>query len=50
MKTNPFFSQVLRIQAERGHAVATSGPYRFVRHPAHAGILTRKLSQYIDKY
>lgn len=34
---NPFFSQIVRIQAERGHAVATQGPYRFLRHPGYLG-------------
>ena len=34
---NRFFSSVVRIQADRGHAVCDSGPYRFVRHPGYAG-------------
>lgn len=34
---NPFFSQIVRIQAERGHTVATQGPYRFLRHPGYLG-------------
>jgi protein-S-isoprenylcysteine O-methyltransferase Ste14 len=34
---NRFFSLIVRIQAERGHAVATGGPYRWVRHPAYVG-------------
>ena len=34
---NRFFSSVVRIQTDRGHAVCDSGPYRFVRHPAYAG-------------
>ncbi|MCL4250596.1 MAG: isoprenylcysteine carboxylmethyltransferase family protein [Anaerolineae bacterium] len=34
---NAFFSSVVRIQTDRGHTVATSGPYRFVRHPAYIG-------------
>jgi protein-S-isoprenylcysteine O-methyltransferase Ste14 len=33
---NRFFSSVIRIQTERGHRVITTGPYRFVRHPAYA--------------
>ena len=37
MIVNRFFSAVVRIQADRGHTVVTSGPYRFVRHPAYAG-------------
>ena len=34
---NAFFSSIVRIQKERGHTVATGGPYRFVRHPAYVG-------------
>jgi len=34
---NRFFSSVVRIQAERGHVVCDSGPYRIVRHPGYAG-------------
>jgi protein-S-isoprenylcysteine O-methyltransferase Ste14 len=37
--TNPFFSQVFRIQTERGHTVVTGGPYRCVRHPGYAGAI-----------
>lgn len=36
---NRFFSGVVRIQAERAHAVVTNGPYRFVRHPGYLGAL-----------
>jgi protein-S-isoprenylcysteine O-methyltransferase Ste14 len=35
--SNAFFSQIVRIQTEREHTVATGGPYRFVRHPAYIG-------------
>jgi protein-S-isoprenylcysteine O-methyltransferase Ste14 len=34
---NRFFSSVVRIQADRGHVVCDSGPYRIVRHPGYAG-------------
>jgi protein-S-isoprenylcysteine O-methyltransferase Ste14 len=37
--SNAFFSQILRIQSERGHSVATGGPYRYVRHPAYLGTI-----------
>lgn len=37
MASNKFFSQVVRIQLERGHTVASSGPYAFIRHPGYAG-------------
>jgi protein-S-isoprenylcysteine O-methyltransferase Ste14 len=39
MAANPFFSTQVRIQADRGHTVATGGPYRFVRHPGYAGFI-----------
>jgi protein-S-isoprenylcysteine O-methyltransferase Ste14 len=39
MWSNAFFATTVRIQGERGHAVATSGPYRYVRHPGYSGWL-----------
>jgi len=39
MAANRFFSSVVRIQSDRGHTVATGGPYRFVRHPGYAGFI-----------
>ena len=36
---NRFFSGMVRIQAERGHQVISSGPYRWMRHPGYAGAL-----------
>ncbi len=39
MVSNPFFSKLVRIQTERGHTVASGGPYRYVRHPAYAGYI-----------
>lgn len=38
MRTNRFFSSVVRIQKDRGHTVIEGGPYRFVRHPGYAGM------------
>lgn len=38
MASNPFFSGVVRIQEERGHSVATTGPYRYVRHPGYVAL------------
>ncbi len=37
--TNAFFSQVVRIQSERGHTVVSSGPYHYIRHPAYVGMI-----------
>jgi Putative protein-S-isoprenylcysteine methyltransferase len=42
--SNTFFSQIVRIQFERGHSVATSGPYRYVRHPAYVGAILFELA------
>ena len=36
-KQNRFFSNTVRIQSDREHAVCDTGPYRFVRHPAYLG-------------
>lgn len=44
MVTNRFFSGTVRIQADRGHEVVSSGPYRMVRHPGYAGSLIATLS------
>jgi protein-S-isoprenylcysteine O-methyltransferase Ste14 len=41
--SNSFFSQVVRIQSDRGHVVATKGPYRYVRHPAYTGMILFEL-------
>jgi protein-S-isoprenylcysteine O-methyltransferase Ste14 len=43
-RSNPFFSTVVRIQAERGHHVVSSGPYAWVRHPGYAGPLLGHLA------
>ena len=42
--SNTFFSQIVRIQSERGHAVATGGPYHYVRHPAYFGAILYELA------
>ncbi len=39
MRSNAFFSGTARIQEERGHVVATGGPYRYVRHPGYVGAI-----------
>ena len=43
MYTNKYFSQVVRIQSERGHVAVTDGPYRIVRHPGYLGMTTSML-------
>jgi protein-S-isoprenylcysteine O-methyltransferase Ste14 len=42
--SNTFFSQIVRIQSNHGHAVATGGPYRYVRHPAYVGMILFELA------
>ncbi len=41
---NPFFSSVVRIQTERGHSVASGGPYALVRHPSYTGMIVTTLA------
>ncbi|NTU56823.1 MAG: isoprenylcysteine carboxylmethyltransferase family protein [Anaerolineales bacterium] len=36
INSNPFFSAESRIQTDRAQKVASTGPYRFVRHPAYS--------------
>ena len=44
MISNIFFSGVVRIQDDRGHMVATAGPYRYVRHPGYVGYIAMSLA------
>ena len=44
MYTNAFFSMAVRHQEDRGHKVVSSGPYRFVRHPAYVGTFLFELA------
>jgi protein-S-isoprenylcysteine O-methyltransferase Ste14 len=44
MLANAYFSTAVRIQYDRGHAVCTSGPYRYMRHPGYLGMMTYVLS------
>ena len=43
-RSNAYFSQIARVQTERGHSVVTHGPYRRVRHPAYAGAILTELA------
>ncbi|HEY3312544.1 MAG TPA: isoprenylcysteine carboxylmethyltransferase family protein [Anaerolineales bacterium] len=44
MASNPFFAATVRIQSDRGHAVTSSGPYQFIRHPGYLGSLLYNLA------
>ncbi|MCC6905095.1 MAG: isoprenylcysteine carboxylmethyltransferase family protein [Anaerolineae bacterium] len=44
MASNAYFSTIVRIQSERGHSVASAGPYRIVRHPAYIGTILFELA------
>lgn len=44
MASNAFFAEGVRIQKERGHTVATSGPYRYVRHPGYTGAILSQMA------
>jgi protein-S-isoprenylcysteine O-methyltransferase Ste14 len=44
MYSNACFSTAVRIQGERGHAVCSSGPYRYVRHPGYVGYALQYLA------
>ncbi len=37
MRVNRYFSQVARLQSDRGQTVCMDGPYRWVRHPGYTG-------------
>jgi protein-S-isoprenylcysteine O-methyltransferase Ste14 len=39
MVSNAYFSQVARIQTERGHVVVNQGPYQHLRHPAYLAMI-----------
>lgn len=42
--SNAFFSQIVRLQTERSHTVATGGPYHSVRHPAYLGAILSEVA------
>lgn len=43
MISNAYFATTVSIQKDRGHAVATGGPYRLVRHPGYSGWIVNTL-------
>ncbi|MCX6570832.1 MAG: isoprenylcysteine carboxylmethyltransferase family protein [Candidatus Aminicenantes bacterium] len=38
-RENAYLSAFVRVQTDRGHAVCTTGPYRFVRHPMYLAVI-----------
>ena len=44
MAANAFFSMIVRIQDDRQHAVADTGPYRIIRHPGYVGSIIFELA------
>ena len=43
LANNAYFSEGVRIQEERGHSVAKTGPYQYVRHPGYSGAILSQL-------
>lgn len=41
---NPYFYAVEQIEADRGHAIISTGPYGWVRHPGYAGTILAYLA------
>jgi protein-S-isoprenylcysteine O-methyltransferase Ste14 len=39
MRENSFAAPVVKLQAERGHRVVSTGPYAWVRHPMYSGTI-----------
>lgn len=44
MVSNTYFSTAVRIQYDRDHSVANSGPYGYIRHPGYLGIILYNIS------
>lgn len=44
MAANRFFYGTVRIETDKGHTVATAGPYRVVRHPGYVGAILFQLA------
>ncbi|WP_078325645.1 methyltransferase family protein [Mycobacteroides salmoniphilum] len=38
-RANSFAAPIVKVQAERGHSIADTGPYAYVRHPMYAGAI-----------
>jgi protein-S-isoprenylcysteine O-methyltransferase Ste14 len=44
MAVNKFFEWTVRIQDDRQQYICTSGPYKIIRHPGYAGLITSILA------
>jgi protein-S-isoprenylcysteine O-methyltransferase Ste14 len=44
LAVNRHAETTVRIQTDRGHAVVSAGPYRFVRHPMYVGLILTYLA------
>ena len=44
MASNRFFYGTFRVEADRGHTVASAGPYQALRHPGYAGAILFQLA------
>lgn len=44
MKSNTFFSTMVRLQDDRGHVTITGGPYKYIRHPGYASFIIMSLA------
>jgi protein-S-isoprenylcysteine O-methyltransferase Ste14 len=44
LKSNEYFSSLVRIQDDRGHKVVTGGPYKLIRHPGYFGVILYSLA------
>jgi protein-S-isoprenylcysteine O-methyltransferase Ste14 len=38
-RANSYAAPVVKVQKDRGHAIVTTGPYAYVRHPMYAGAI-----------
>lgn len=38
-RANSFAAPIVKVQTERGHSIADTGPYAYVRHPMYAGAI-----------
>jgi protein-S-isoprenylcysteine O-methyltransferase Ste14 len=39
IKANPYLSSIVEVHEDREHKVATTGPYKYIRHPWYLGLI-----------